>query len=405
MAIFNSLTFDGENSLDNNIYITGEAVYNAPERDVKRVSVPGRNGDLLIDNGKWNNIEVTYPAGTFGKTQIDYADTVRRYRNILVSKLGYKTLTDTYHPDEYRLGTYKKGLDVDSVQMSSAGEFDLVFDCKPQRYLTSGASSIDITSGETLFNPTLYEASPLIEAEGYGTITIGDYEIEIENSNMGSVVMATGTSSSGAAITASLSSTEALNTGDTITVSGVNAQYKFTRRSSSVMLTGVSNVSGGTVSLTSSSSLTVSITVGDWTLTNGTDATNTSTCSFRVSYTLSGTTYTANVSISVKRTYANNKITWEFSSVSYSASVLSFSSRSLKSGDVVGTSTKSIGGGEVYIDCDLGVCYKIENDEVIDLNSYIDLGSDLPVLTAGNNTITYDGTITSLAIVPRWWIL
>jgi hypothetical protein len=34
MAVFKSLTFDGINSLNYGIYITGEAVYNAPERAV-----------------------------------------------------------------------------------------------------------------------------------------------------------------------------------------------------------------------------------------------------------------------------------------------------------------------------------------------------------------------------------
>ena len=68
-------------------------------------------------------------------------------------------------------------------------------------------------------------------------------------------------------------------------------------------------------------------------------------------------------------------------------------------------STKSALGNPTYIDCDLGECYKIENGEVIDLNAYIDLGSDLPVMKPGSNDISFDNTVTSLQIVPRWWVL
>lgn len=60
--IFNSLVFGGVNSADYGIYITGEGVFNAPKRAVNMVAVPGRNGSIAIDQGHWENIEVTYPA-------------------------------------------------------------------------------------------------------------------------------------------------------------------------------------------------------------------------------------------------------------------------------------------------------------------------------------------------------
>lgn len=53
MSTFNSLEFDGVNSLNHGIYITGESVYNAPERDVESLEIAGRNGDYLLDKGRW----------------------------------------------------------------------------------------------------------------------------------------------------------------------------------------------------------------------------------------------------------------------------------------------------------------------------------------------------------------
>lgn len=177
MAVFKSLTFDGINSLDYGIYITGEAVYNAPERAVEMVTIPGRNGALAIDQGYFENIEVSYPCGCFAETQADFAEKVSAFRNAIGSRYSYKRLTDEYNADEYRLGLYKSGLEVDAVRYGTAGQFTITFDCKPQRWLTSGETPVAVSSGLT--NPTEFDAKPLIKVTGRGTLGIGEYILTI----------------------------------------------------------------------------------------------------------------------------------------------------------------------------------------------------------------------------------
>ena len=58
----NWLTFNGISSADYGVYISGSGTFNAPARDESSVVVPGRNGELTIDNGRYNNISVEYPA-------------------------------------------------------------------------------------------------------------------------------------------------------------------------------------------------------------------------------------------------------------------------------------------------------------------------------------------------------
>ena len=74
-------------------------------------------------------------------------------------------------------------------------------------------------------------------------------------------------------------------------------------------------------------------------------------------------------------------------------------------GDITVDSTVPILGHPTYIDCDLGECYRIENGSAVSLNGFIDLGSDLPELAPGENTLTFDNTVTSVSLTPRWWIL
>lgn len=180
MAVFNSFTFDEINSLSHGIYVTGEAVFNAPERMVEMIQIPGKNGALAIDQGYFSNIEVTYPAGCFADSMRDFADKIAEFRNVLASRYSYKTLTDTYHPGEYRLALYKAGLEVSPVRYNSAAQFSITFECKPQRWLTSGNTvKIYTRSGGTLTNPTLFEAKPLISVTGSGTVTVGDKTLTV----------------------------------------------------------------------------------------------------------------------------------------------------------------------------------------------------------------------------------
>lgn len=185
MAIFNSFIFDEIDSLTRGIYITGEAAYNAPERVVEMVAVPGRNGAIAIDQGRFENIEVTYPAGAYATTQEEWAEKIEAIRNLLCSRYTYKRLEDTYNPEEYRMGLYKAGLDVAAVAYSRAGEFNITFDCKPQRWLKSGEEEQTFTGQDTIENPTDFESRPLLVVTGYGTLTVGQRTLTIAEGPQG----------------------------------------------------------------------------------------------------------------------------------------------------------------------------------------------------------------------------
>lgn len=172
--VFNSFTFDGVKSTDKGLYITGEAVFNAPERIVSMVEVPGRNGAIAIDEGRFANIEVTYPAGCFADDMSDFSAKISDLRNFLSSRYSYKRLTDDYNPDEFRMGLYRSGLEVDAVRYNSAGQFDIVFDCKPQRWLVSGEEPQTFTASGIIENPTIFGARPLLKVVGDGVLTVGN---------------------------------------------------------------------------------------------------------------------------------------------------------------------------------------------------------------------------------------
>lgn len=421
--IYNSLTFGGVNSLDYGIYISGPGVFNAPVRDVEFVDVPGRNGAIEIDKGHWNNIEVTYKAGTFGDDQSDFAQKISAFRNAIVSQIGYQRIADTYNPEEYRLGIYASGLSVDPANRNSAGEFELVFNCKPQRYLLEGEDEITVTSGQTITNPTLYESGPLVAVEGDGDMVINGETITLRNGPRGQTLLAYGnnieytlinnesttTKSKGKPLSYS-SYTRLFNYGDIVTIN--ETSFKFDAVCEG--LTNVSVVPQGTQISTYEL------------IYEGGDSYSILHKFPKVSRAFPGTFYAD--ALEVTETYQDGGETKTRSYYVGGRAIMDVPStllaririettlslgtaekitiyNALSYGAISVNSTALILGHPTFLDLEIGDAYKIEGGEYIDLNRYIALPSDLPKLKPGENEITFDNTITDLKIVPRWWEL
>lgn len=177
----NWLTFDGVSLKDFGVYINGSGTFNAPARSREIVNIPGRNGALMIDNGRYENTDVVYHAFVYK----NFASNIEGLRNLLLSRTSYKTLKDTYHPAEYRLGIYKGDFNADVVEWLQAGEFDLTFDCKPQRFLESGEEVVEFTlASNTILNPTSQIAKPLLRVYGTGTFSVNGNQMTISSADV-----------------------------------------------------------------------------------------------------------------------------------------------------------------------------------------------------------------------------
>lgn len=410
MGIIKGFTFDGVNSLDYNIGITGSAVYNAPTRDVEMISIPGRDGAYALDHGRFNNIEITYPSGMGDNDQTNFAQRVSDLRNQLASRVGYKRLEDEYNPDEYRMAIYKSGLEVSPVQYSRAGQFDIAFDCKPQRFLKSGESEVSKANNSTITNPTLFDAHPLIKfnAGGNGTINIGDDVITVLNAEVGNVDLSLSrTSVSRTEDSIRINNRTVYQVGDPITFKASTMSYIYRFSGSYVDDVTSSNEDGIVPSLNKvSKQAIIELTPTDTVFTAGTSATVTKSIDVTVTgYVSPGVTDEKTKTFHVTITYnGTNTITvsWNTPSfgVNYSLSTYSLGGTYSATAD----SSKPTVSGDIYIDLDIGEAYSIDsNDNVISLNNFINLGGELPTLPPGNTTITYSNTISNFKITPRWY--
>ena len=174
-SINNSFKFGTVDSADYNLLVAGDGTFNAPERDVDTIEIPGRNGDLLIDKGRFKNITVEYTVYCYADDLETFRTQLRNFRNALSSQKGYQKLTDTFHPDEYRLGTFISGFEAEPVMFNTVAEVVLKFDCKPQRFLFSGEEVF--TLGE--WGETETYSGSIVSFDGTETTAIKSLKVNI----------------------------------------------------------------------------------------------------------------------------------------------------------------------------------------------------------------------------------
>lgn len=136
--------FDGMKSSDFGVFLSGAQTMGAAGRDVDEIVVPGRHGNLTIDNGRFNAISHVYPAFIAETAQPN----LMGLRNALLSRRGSRRLSDTIHPDEFYRAYYEHGLEPEMTANLRHSEFEIEFTRDPRRFLVAGDTPVQIPEAE-----------------------------------------------------------------------------------------------------------------------------------------------------------------------------------------------------------------------------------------------------------------
>ena len=170
------IIFNNKSSADCRIQVAHPPGYAYPERDYTITHIPGRNGDIIQDNGCYKNVERTYEV-SFDAPNEDFATYANVVSAWLHSTTGYARLEDSYEPNYYRMATYQESNIFENLY-NKAGTATIVFECKPQRFLKTGDNIIAIQNSLTIMNPTGFEAYPLFKVTGTsGVLTVNGNSI------------------------------------------------------------------------------------------------------------------------------------------------------------------------------------------------------------------------------------
>lgn len=406
------------------VVISDTNAYDSAGRAVEMITIPGRNGAYAMDHKRYENIEVTYHCSIPATDPADFISAISDLRNALGALAGYNRLTDDFNDNEYRMAVLKGGVGVTNIN-PQAGTFDVVFDCKPQRYLTSGETPIPGTSSLTVTNPTLYDAAPLIKAVGYGDITINGEAVTIADDPIGDVriadiqaenltIAADGASTSGA-VTIYPNYTP-LSPGDTVTIGASTWADGQTAAVFTLPFGSYSNINS--ITYTTDGGLNARILTGQYasvsipTLTYAAGAaTNleTETIDFTVNTTNGTSVFRAVVGWQVLPHPGVFEVgfTVTMTRTSYTGTPKSLAGLlgNIRTAPFIGYVSAPATTESIYIDLDIGEAYIILNGDAVSYNGNVSIPAALPVLAPGSNIITAGAHITSYEITPRWWQL
>ena len=158
-----TFTFNGKKNTEFGLRVAEGKKITTSSLDVERVTVPGRDGDLLISNNRLNSAELSFPVN-FVKEKGLIATEVYKISEWL-NVAGYKDLTISYDPDFIYRAAYLETFSIEET-MRQFGKTTINFVCYPVKFYKQGRTTQKLMNGATL----------IIECKGNVTISGGTVE-------------------------------------------------------------------------------------------------------------------------------------------------------------------------------------------------------------------------------------
>lgn len=182
--MINYFNYNGYDTRDMGIIIKSHNAYDRPERDIEFVPVPGRNGSLIVDNERYNNIAITYNCRLFSpdvpaeikNKNVNMSYTIRELSQHFMFDGNYYILTDSYNPDYYRHATCVSGIPFELLKLRDIIDFAIQFNCKPQLYRWDGQKLFEVDFNTPVYNPENTVAKPYFKiypSENANTVVLG----------------------------------------------------------------------------------------------------------------------------------------------------------------------------------------------------------------------------------------
>lgn len=174
-----SITWNGVSS--DTIGVIVEKIPNryVPTRRFSPQQVAGRNGNILLVDKAFPNVEQEYEVYLSAESQ-GLPSVARACAEWLMGPDGYCRLTDSYDTTVYREAFLMGGYDLENI-LNKFGRCTITFSCKPQKYLLAGDTPISIPAGAT----TTYTGSS-VQFDGITSASITSLSTTITPTQAGS---------------------------------------------------------------------------------------------------------------------------------------------------------------------------------------------------------------------------
>ena len=160
--------YNDKSSKDFNIKIKSINNLSSPQRSIEKILVPGRNGELILDNGNFENFILTIECYLNCSSE-DKNVIAREIKKWLQSDFSYKKLILSDDTEFYYEAYCDTKLDFEYVS-SNFESFLISFSCKPFKKKMND-DVITITESIVINNPYLV-SNPLIKVMGVGDVLV-----------------------------------------------------------------------------------------------------------------------------------------------------------------------------------------------------------------------------------------
>lgn len=156
---------DGVSAKSRGIHSGKPITFSPAVPKINAIQIPGRSGDLQIDEGGYYNRSASVPCYTLTVDNTAMQD-MRGAAAWLLSQRGYRKLQTAEDDAHYWYASIKNTAEI-APRLNLLNPFTIEWDCKPYAYLTGYDEKTTITaSGDTVENPTYFDAFPILYITG-----------------------------------------------------------------------------------------------------------------------------------------------------------------------------------------------------------------------------------------------
>lgn len=171
----NNLIYNGQSLNDLGFAIKTKPFYPVAQRDMTFASIAGRSGDILVDNGRYSNVDYGYqinsiPYKVWGLNNQELAYSLIDWLSVHDGQ--YKELRDSYNEGYFTMAVCTNIADIIN-NSNSLLDTTINFNRIPFWYSDTGQEAyISTDTMIELNNPENFTSNPLIRIYGSGDITI-----------------------------------------------------------------------------------------------------------------------------------------------------------------------------------------------------------------------------------------
>lgn len=163
-----SFNFGSKNSYEDfGILISQRPSISSPKRRVNKISIPGRNSNLIVDEKTYDDITLSLECSVKDNDNImNKLDDIKAW----LFESGESDLIFDFQSDKKYIAQVVNSIDF-KVVYKYISQFPIIFNCRPFKYETE-MNMIEMTKEGIILNPGSIYSDPIIKIFGSGDITL-----------------------------------------------------------------------------------------------------------------------------------------------------------------------------------------------------------------------------------------